>query len=116
MSNGKIQRFTLIELLVVVAIIGILASLLLPALGKAKYRTKIVLCLNNQKQIGLGLTAYADDYGGWFPAVDWSSDPLKIKNVYTRGASHKVRQNDNNNKMNIVDDDNLSYYGGWGAA
>jgi len=53
--------FTLIELLVVVGIIGILAGLLLPVLGRVKERGRSTQCLNNLKQIGLGVTMYADD-------------------------------------------------------
>ena len=61
------KAFTLIELLVVISIIAILASLMLPALGKARSTSKRIVCTGKMKQIGIAWGMYLGDYNDYFP-------------------------------------------------
>ncbi|MBM3832739.1 MAG: prepilin-type N-terminal cleavage/methylation domain-containing protein [Verrucomicrobia bacterium] len=68
------RGFTLIELLVVIAVIGILASLLVPALSQAKAKAQETRCLNNLKQLGLATLMYAEEHKGLIQ-IDAPLDP-----------------------------------------
>jgi prepilin-type N-terminal cleavage/methylation domain-containing protein len=68
--RGSRNAFTLIELLVVIAIIAILAAILFPVFAQAREKARQTACLSNMKQIGLGLTMYAQDYDEVLPPAN----------------------------------------------
>lgn len=69
MKSPRKMAFTLIELLVTIGVIALLASLLLPALSRAKEGAKRIVCANNMKQVSLGFSAYLDAYDDYFPPL-----------------------------------------------
>lgn len=69
------KSFTLIELLVVIAIIAILASMLLPAISKARDQAKTIACSNNIRQISAEFAMYGDEYNQYYPVGGYGPNP-----------------------------------------
>jgi prepilin-type N-terminal cleavage/methylation domain-containing protein len=85
------RAFTVVELLVTIAIIGILAAMLLPALAKSKEKARRAACMNNQKQLDLAWQMYADQSGGFLASNDWDYRTASVvestSNSWVTGAA-----------------------------
>jgi prepilin-type N-terminal cleavage/methylation domain-containing protein/prepilin-type processing-associated H-X9-DG protein len=85
------SAFTLIELLVVIAIIGLLLSILMPALSRARQQAQSIQCMSNLRQLSLAFQGYANAYRGYaVPCYDGKTNTYWWGNVSLEGIDHEA--------------------------
>jgi prepilin-type N-terminal cleavage/methylation domain-containing protein/prepilin-type processing-associated H-X9-DG protein len=96
-SRWTRRGFTLIEVLVVIGVIAVLIGILLPALGQARKAGRTVVCLSNQRQIGIALMGYAAEFKDWIPRESGNSEetPARIPKIpaWYRAPSNRASYN-----------------------
>jgi prepilin-type N-terminal cleavage/methylation domain-containing protein len=85
LTSGR-RAFTLIELLIVIAIIGLLISILVPALSRAREMSRRAICGSNLRQFGISLLQYSQDFESWLPAkgAPIGEEDLSVHNLATK--------------------------------
>jgi prepilin-type N-terminal cleavage/methylation domain-containing protein/prepilin-type processing-associated H-X9-DG protein len=88
------RAFTLIELLVVIAIIAILAAILFPVFAQAREKARQTSCLSNQKQLGLGVMMYAQDYDETYPMTANYGEPTVSRTLWSDQVAPYLKNRD----------------------